>query len=71
MSSEPPLDFSFFSYLNELLRELLKDDSEARELAEKLLKAYRERGIKGVREELRLLLEEATRNGAEDQENRS
>jgi hypothetical protein len=61
-------DFSFFSDLEELLKELLKERPEALKLAEKLLKAYRERGVRGVREELKLLVEEATSNGAKDQE---
>jgi hypothetical protein len=64
-------DFSFFSDLEELLKELLKERPEALKLAEKLLKAYRERGVRGVREELKLLVEEATSNGAKDQEIRS
>ena len=61
-------DFSFFSDLEELLKELLKEHPEALKLAEKLLKAYRERGVRGVREELKLLVEKATSNGAKDQE---
>jgi hypothetical protein len=64
-------DFSFFSDLEELLKKLLKEHPEALKLAEKLLKAYRERGVRGVREELKLLVEEATSNGAKDQEIRS
>jgi hypothetical protein len=71
MSSGSMHDFSFFSDLEELLKELLKERPEALKLAEKLLKAYRERGVRGVREELKLLVEEATSNGAKDQEIRS
>jgi len=70
MTSGSIQDFSFFSDLEELLKELLKEHPEALKLAEKLLKAYRDRGVRGVREELKLLVEEATGDGAKDQENR-
>jgi len=59
---------SFFEDLEDLLEELLKGNPEALKLAEKLLKAYRERGIRGLREELRALTEEAAKHGSEDQE---
>jgi len=70
MTSGSRHDASFFSDLEELLKELLKERPEALRLAEKLLKAYRERGVRGVREELKLLIEEATGNEAKGQENR-
>ena len=60
---------AFFDDLEELLKELLKDNPEARRLAERLLNAYKERGVKGLREELRALTEEAAKHGSEGQEN--
>jgi hypothetical protein len=59
---------AFFEELLDLLRELLKGNPEALKLAERLLQAYGERGVRGLREELRALTEEATGHGSKDQE---
>lgn len=49
---------TIYDELLRLLRAALREDPETFELAEKLLKVYRERGPRSVREEIRRLVAE-------------
>ncbi|MEM0010468.1 MAG: hypothetical protein QXP94_00360 [Thermofilaceae archaeon] len=54
---------TIYDELLRLLRDVLRESPETYELAEKLVKAYRDQGPRGIREEIRKLVAEVL-NGA-------
>ncbi|MEM0023157.1 MAG: hypothetical protein QW407_00220 [Thermofilaceae archaeon] len=54
-----------YDELLRLLRDALKESPETYELAEKLVKAYRDQGPRGIREEIRKLVAEVLSSASE------